>query len=140
MRVPVRKDDGIARRETHRRLTFHLDEAFTLRDQVEDDDTLGSWLEQRCCRIRTWRLVAPRRRESGVDENRSDEAHDTQGFGERVHQPSPISIRSTIGTEYCTAFGIGEQRQPSSTRACNRTCETPSAEMRTTRRRSLGPA
>ena len=56
----------------------HLDVALALGDQVEDHDALGAGLEQRRGRVGARRLVAPRRGEARVDEDRADQAHDAQ--------------------------------------------------------------
>ena len=61
-------------------LTNELDHAIALGDQVKDDDTLGTWLQERRGRIGTRRLITPRSGESAIDENGAHQAYDAQRF------------------------------------------------------------
>ena len=86
MRVALRKDDGVAGDQAHRRLVAELDVALAFGDQVEDHHALGAGLQQRRRRVGARRLVAPGRGEAGLDEDGADQAHDAKGFRQRVHQ------------------------------------------------------
>jgi hypothetical protein len=76
MGVPLRENHGVAGAESHRRLGAHLDKTLTFRDEVENHHPLGTGLEQRRCRIGTWRLVTPRRAEAPFNEYGAHKPHD----------------------------------------------------------------
>ena len=86
------------------------------------------------------RLVAPRRGESGIEEDRAHQADDAQGFGQGVHQPASTSMCKAKGAAACTALGMGDRRQPVSTSTRNRPGDASCARMRTRNCTSPGPA
>jgi hypothetical protein len=78
MRVALRKDHDVPGDQMHRRLTIQFDEAFAFGDQVKNHYTLCAGLEDRYQGIRAWRLIAPGGSEPGLDEDRTDQAHDAE--------------------------------------------------------------
>jgi hypothetical protein len=110
MCITLRKDNDVAGTEPHRRLGVNLHEALTFRDEVEDDDALGMWLQQPSRRIGSRRLVTPGRGEPPLYEDSAHEAYNAQGFRERVHQLGSISMCNATGTTFSKAAETGEQR------------------------------
>ena len=109
MCMTLRKYHDVAGAEAHRRLGFNLHKALTFRDEVEDDDTLGMWLQQLGCRVGPRRLITPGRSKPPLDENCAYEADDAQGLRERVHQLGSISMCSATGTALTKAADTGER-------------------------------
>ena len=110
MCVTLRKDHDVAGAEAQRGLGLNLHKALTFRDEVEDDDALGMWLQQPGCRVGSRRLITPGRSKPPLDEDGAHEADNAQGFRERVHQLDSISVLTAMGTALATASDTGEQR------------------------------
>jgi hypothetical protein len=69
MSITLRKDDGIACNQAYRRLITKLYVALAFCDQMEDHDTLGTWLQQRRSRVGARGLITPGGGEPRVDED-----------------------------------------------------------------------
>jgi hypothetical protein len=63
MGMTLRKDPDVAGTETDRRLGVNFHKTLAFRDEVEDDDTLGVWLQQPGCQVGSRRLITPGRSE-----------------------------------------------------------------------------
>jgi hypothetical protein len=109
VRITTWKDQRIASHQAHRRAVTEFDEAVALGDQVEDHDALGPGLQDRRDRVGARRLVAPRRGEPRMNEDRADQAHDAQRLGQGVHQPAPTSMCKATGMALRNAKAIGER-------------------------------
>jgi hypothetical protein len=49
MRMTLREDRDVTGAEAHRRLGVNFHKTLTFGDEVEDDNTLGVWLQQPGC-------------------------------------------------------------------------------------------
>ena len=132
MRVALRKHDRVAGDELHRRLAADLDVALALGDQVEDDDALGAGLEQRRRGVGARRLVAPRRGEPRLDEDRADQAHDAQRFA--TAHPSAASRLSMCNVDRRRVLDRARHRRAAIAlldQRAQRSAGTPCAAIRT---------
>ncbi|MNP06676.1 hypothetical protein D3C76_986710 [compost metagenome] len=66
--------------EQQRRIIAQFDVALAFGDQVKDHHPFGARLQERRRRVCAGRLIAPGCGEPGVDEDRADQADDTQGL------------------------------------------------------------
>src|ERR1700677_687175 len=130
----------IAGRQAYRRLITDFDVTFSFGDQMKNHHPFGPGFEQGRGRTGAGRLLAPGRRELGVDENSAHQAHDAQGLRQCIHQEGSTSTVTAMGTPVSTAAGMGEQRRLWSTNSRNRSGEIPEAQIRTCSCTSPGPA
>src|SRR5262249_1318955 len=89
VRVAMGKYNDVPRTKIDRmRAVLNLASGSSIRDQVKDDDVLGSLAEKGCDFARGRGAKAPRRGELGVEEHRTFKLHRLEDFGKSIHQNS----------------------------------------------------